>query len=173
MTNRLRELMLLRHAKSDWKDDDIADIDRPLASKGKKNACKLGAWLGSNDLMPDLVLVSPALRAQQTFKRLCNECSVSVITVEELYLAELDQLLKVLAEAPYAERIMLVGHNPGLESLLHYLTSREQEPQTQLFPTCSLAHIILPSDWSSIESGSGHLKQFITPKDIKAVAKSA
>lgn len=167
MSNRLRELMLLRHAKSDWKDEDLADIDRPLSGRGKKNACKLGVWLNEHNLMPDLILVSPALRTQQTLKRLCNECNVSTITVDSLYLAELDDLLQVLADAPNAERIMLIGHNPGLESLLNYLTNRNEEPETRLFPTCSMAHIILPAEWQNIEVGSGHLKQFITPKDLK------
>ena len=121
MAGKLRELMLLRHAKSDWKDADLGDIDRPLSDKGKKNAAKMGKWLNDKNLMPDLILVSPAVRAQQTLKRICNECTANAITVDSLYLADLEQLRQVLADAPQAERIMLIGHNPGLEKLFNLL----------------------------------------------------
>ncbi|WP_321324861.1 SixA phosphatase family protein [Thiomicrorhabdus sp.] len=167
MASKLRELMLLRHAKSDWKDVDVDDIDRPLSDKGKKNASKMGKWLKEKNLMPDLILASPALRAQQTLKRICNECSATAITVDTLYLAELDQLRQVLADAPQAERIMLIGHNPGLETLFNLLIFETKPSHVQLFPTCALAHLILPGDWSNIEAGDGKLQQFVTPKDIK------
>lgn len=167
MASKLRELMLLRHAKSAWKDREISDIERPLSDKGKKSASKLGKWLKQQNLMPDLILVSPATRAQQTLRRICNECSATAITVEALYLAEIDQLQQVLADAPFAERIMLIGHNPGLEQLFNLLISETKPSHVQLFPTCSMAHLILPSDWSSIEAGDGKLQQFVTPKDIK------
>jgi len=160
--------MLLRHAKSDWKNADLADIDRPLSDKGKKNAAKMGKWLNDKNLMPDLILVSPAVRAQQTLKRICNECSANAITVDSLYLANLEQLCQVLADSPHAERIMLIGHNPGLEQLFNLLIPQTDPKHVQLFPTFALAHLILPGDWSNIESGDGKLQQFITVKDIKS-----
>lgn len=167
MPNRLRELMLLRHAKSDWKEADFEDIERPLSDRGKKNAAKLGKWLKSQNLMPDLILVSPAVRAQQTLKRICNECPSTAITVESLYLADASELQKVLADAPHAERIMLIGHNPGLEALYNLLISENESSHIQLFPTCAMAHLIMPNDWKSIEPGDGKVQQFITPRDIK------
>ena len=169
MANRLRELMLLRHAKSDWKEDDVIDIERPLSSRGKKNAAKLGKWLVDNNIMPDLIISSPAQRAQQTLRRICNECSANAIMVDELYLAEIPQLLKILAESPSAERIMIIGHNPGLEDLLHLLTLGEEQQKVRLFPTCALAHLVLPDDWQNIEPGTAKLQQFITPKSLKKV----
>lgn len=168
MAGRLRELMLLRHAKSDWKSDSEDDISRPLSDKGKKHASKLGKWLFQNQLMPDLILASPAIRAQQTLKRICNECSASAIIVDSLYNADINQLKQVLADAPFAERIMLVGHNPGLENLFNLLVSEQQPVEhVQLFPTCAMAHFIMPSDWSHLEAGDGKLQQFITPKQLK------
>ena len=167
MSNKLRELMLLRHAKSNWKKDDLTDIERPLSDKGKKNAAKLGKWLLQHNLMPDLILVSPAVRAQQTLKRICNECPASAITVDSLYLADIPQLKQVLADAPFAERIMLIGNNPGLESLYNMLVTETPESHVQLFPTCAMAHLILPSDWKNLEEGDGKLQQFVTPKDFK------
>jgi len=169
MSNRLRELMLLRHAKSDWKDDSILDIERPLSARGKKNAIKMGKWLSQNNLMPDLIIASPAVRAQQTLRRICNECSASSVTVDKLYMADVEQLLEVLAEAPVsAERVMIIGHNPGLETLLNLLLNDRSKEETQLFPTCALAHLIMPEDWSELSPGSAHLRQFATPKAIKS-----
>jgi phosphohistidine phosphatase len=167
MASKLRELMLLRHAKSDWKQTDLLDVDRPLSDKGKKNARKVGKWLKSQNLMPDLILVSPAQRAQQTLRRICSECPANTVTVDALYLAELGTLRKVLAEAPSAERVMIIGHNPGLELLYRFLHNKPEEDCIHLFPTSSLAHFILPQDWHNLEQGDGKLTQFVRPKEIK------
>ena len=169
MASKLRELMLLRHAKSDWKQPGLIDIARPLSDKGKKNALKIGKWLKSQNLMPDLILVSPAQRAQQTLRRICSECSANTVTVDELYLADLDTLRKILADAPAAERVMIIGHNPGLERLYRFLHNEPEEDAIHLFPTASLAHFILPQDWNNLEQGDGKLTQFIRPKEIKFI----
>ena len=171
MAAKLRELMLLRHSKSEWKNNELTDIERPLSDRGKKNASKMGRWLKEQDLIPDLILVSPAKRTQQTLRRVCSDFLVNSITVDALYLADLNTLLKVLSEAPSAERIMIIGHNPGLEMLFAFL-NRENTPYSEnaepvtLFPTTSLAHFILPQAWHSLEQGDGKLIQFVRPKDI-------
>jgi len=175
MPTKLRELMLLRHAKSEWKNSDLADIERPLSDRGKKNASKMSKWLKSQALVPDLILVSPAQRAQQTLRRICNDCSVNTITVDSLYLADLTTLQQILAETPQAERVMIIGHNPSLEKLFEYLQYEESQSfkttastdTVTLFPTTSLAHFILPNDWSKLDRGDGKLVQFIRPKDLK------
>lgn len=171
MPNKLRELMLLRHAKSEWKPEGMDDLDRPLTDKGKKNAAKMGKWLLQQSLMPDLILVSPAQRAQQTLRRICNECPANTVTVQELYRADLPTLMKVLADTPEAQRVMVIGHNPGLERMLTFLTdpedqSCEKDDSVKLFPTTALAHFILPQDWRQLEEGDGKLVQFVRPKDI-------
>ncbi len=170
MTIKLRELMLLRHAKSEWKDA-VPDINRPLSDRGKKNALKMGSWLKEHALEPDLILVSPATRAQQTLRRICHDFSANSITLDALYLADLQTLLHILSEAPQAERIMIIGHNPGLEHLFEYLNhdALSQTSSTEaitLFPTTSLAHFILPESWKLLEKGDGKLIQFIRPKHI-------
>ncbi|VAW49489.1 Phosphohistidine phosphatase SixA [hydrothermal vent metagenome] len=174
MPTKLRELILLRHAKSEWKQADLADIDRPLSDRGKKNATKMGRWLKEQALIPDLILVSPAQRAQQTLRRIFSEFSANVVTVDALYLADLPSLLNTLRETPQAECVMIIGHNPGLEELFEFL-NHETNPnpsnnanteQVTLFPTCALAHFVLPQTWSSLEKGDGKLLQFIRPKEI-------
>lgn len=166
MSNRLRELVILRHAKSDWKDEDQADIDRPLSEKGRKSAIKVGRWMFQNKLIPDLILTSPAKRAQQTLKRICNECGSQTLIMDELYNADLETLKEILATAPQVERLMLIGHNPGLERLFTFLQKDNEKQQTHLFPTASLAHFVLPNDWRDLQSGDGRLISFIRPKDI-------
>jgi len=167
MSNQLRELILLRHAKSDWKDGEQADIDRPISDKGKKSALKVGKWMLQNNLIPDLILTSPAKRVQQTLRRICSECGSQTIIVDELYNAELETLKQVLAKAPEVERLMIIGHNPGLERLFNFLQKNTQEQESHLFPTAALAHFILPNNWSELQSGDGKLIQFIRPKEIK------
>lgn len=168
--NRLRELLLLRHAKSDWKEE-LEDIERPLAEKGKKSASRLGQWLIENKIEPDYILISPAQRTQQTFKRLKFNKDTSTAVIEDtLYLATLDQLIDVLQKIPsHYEKVMIIGHNPGLEELAQYLESERHcdDCDTRLFPTGSLAHFVLPSNWQKLSAGSGKLVQFIRPKDIK------
>lgn len=165
MPNRLRELILLRHAKSDWRDESLADIDRPLSERGRKNAVKVGKWLHHNNLMPDYIMASPARRVQQTLKRLCAECSTEAHYLDELYLADLNTLQQLLAEAPDVKRLMIIGHNPGLERLFNFLDSHS-ESESHLFPTASLAHFVLPDDWQQLQSGDGRLIQFMRPKDM-------
>ncbi|VAW46622.1 Phosphohistidine phosphatase SixA [hydrothermal vent metagenome] len=174
MPTKLRELMLLRHAKSEWKNSDLTDIERPLSDRGKRNASKMGRWLKEHALIPDLILVSPAQRAQQTLRRICNEFSANTISIDSLYLADLNTLLHTLSETPQAERVMIIGHNPGLEELFEFL-KHDINPNTlvtktfeavTLFPTSSLAHFILPQSWQTLEKGDGKLIQFIRPKDI-------
>lgn len=165
--HKLRELILLRHAKSDWKDDQHSDIERPISAKGKKQATKVAKWLQDHALLPDLILVSPAKRAQQTYRRICKECPSESITLDELYLAELDTLKTVLAKVKNAHRVMIIGHNPGLEQLYRFLLPPQPNEQPHLFPTASIAHFILPNCWQQLESGDGKLQQFVRPKDIK------
>lgn len=167
MANKLRELLLVRHAKSDWKQPDQDDIDRPLCDKGKKNARKVGKWLQNQGLMPDLILVSPACRAQQTLKRICSECPATSQTIDALYMADLETLKQILAKAEESRRVMIIGHNPGLEKLFLFLKNQPLEGDTHLFPTASVAHFILPENWHNLEAGDGILQQFIRPKDIK------
>jgi phosphohistidine phosphatase len=174
MPAKLRELILLRHAKSEWKQAELTDIERPLSDRGKKNATKLGRWLKQQKLTPDLILVSSAKRTQQTLRRICSEFSANSVTIDALYLADLPTLLKTLGETPDAERVMIIGHNPGLKELFDFL-NHETEQNTlgiensdiTLFPTCTLAHFILPQAWKTLEKGDGKLLQFIRPKDIQ------
>ena len=130
-------LLVLRHGKSDW-TTGLEDFHRPLVGRGRKGARKMGAWIRHLDLIPDAVLSSPAARARATTEAACKTLGIpldNVIWDERLYEAPGTQVLSVLAEAPKkAKRLLLVGHNPGLEELIHLLVG---ETPGRAAPTCS------------------------------------
>ena len=141
-----RTLILLRHAKSDWSGDE-ADIDRPLAKRGRRQAPDAGRWLATNIDSIDLAVVSPANRARSTWDIVSAELAVLPPTRidDRVYAASDDELLAVLRELPdHVATVVLVGHNPGIEDLASRLTG-EWAPM----PTSALAVITVSGSWSS------------------------
>jgi phosphohistidine phosphatase len=120
MNYSARTLYLLRHAKSDWDDPALADIDRPLAPRGRKAARAMARYLKNSGIRPELILCSPARRARQTLELLTEAWPVfpNVSFAPWLYAASASKLLAKLRELPHeAASVMLIGHNPGLEDL--------------------------------------------------------
>jgi phosphohistidine phosphatase len=166
-----RELLLLRHGKSDW-GQNLDDFNRPLKERGIRGAQRIAVWLQQQDLLPDFIISSPAVRAIETAKTVCNTMGMDAkkISCEQLaYGASLANLLKVLKASPgQAARVMLVGHNPGLEELLVYL-AKDKIPTPSdgnLLPTATLARLVLPDDWSKLGKGCGTLKSITRPKEL-------
>lgn len=167
-----RELLILRHGKSDW-GLGVEDFYRPLKNRGKRGAQHIGIWLWQHDLRPGLIVSSPAERAITTAHKCCKSMGLSVDIISEdqrIYEASLDELLAVLAEVPGDQvRVMLVGHNPGLEELLVYLSDDEM-PLTEdgkLLTTATLARLEMPDDWSSLNSHCASLKDLIRPREFQ------
>ena len=141
-----RTLVLLRHAKSDWSGDE-ADIDRPLARRGRRQAPEAGRWLATNLDTIDLAVVSPANRARSTWELASAELADPPPTRidDRVYAASDDELLAVLHELPdHLETVVLVGHNPGIEELASRLTGAWTS-----MPTSALAVISVPGSWST------------------------
>lgn len=167
-----RELYILRHAKSDWESGAKADSERPLNKRGRKDAPLIGSWMREHYLYPGLVLCSPALRARETLEAVTEELQLPperIRIVDELYMANLGTLLKILRDIPAAsDSIMLVGHNPGLDDLVAYL-SHVALPLTEsgkLMTTACLAHFKLPDDWTELE-GKGELVEVVRPAELE------
>ena len=166
-----RELLILRHGKSDWDTGDT-DFRRPLKNRGKRAAQRMGVWLWQQELRPDLVISSPAERAINTAHKCCKSMDVPVSTIikdERIYMASLDALLAVLADAPgESQRILLVGHNPGLENLLMYLTDHDVVYGTdgKLLPTATLAHLEMPEQWQDLAPGCATLHAVRRPREL-------
>lgn len=170
--NGERELIVLRHAKSAWDTDAPSDFERPLAKRGKRDAPRMGEWMKARGLVPDFVVCSPARRARQTARRALeamDDMPVEIRWEEELYGAGLRTLLAVLAGVPGASRrVMIVGHNPGLESLVLYLAGDDFPfgEEKKIFPTAALAHFVMPEDWTILDHGSGELMATMRPKRL-------
>ncbi|MCP4702725.1 MAG: histidine phosphatase family protein [Gammaproteobacteria bacterium] len=167
-----RELLILRHAKSAWDTDVPTDFERPLAKRGKKDAPKMGKWLRQQNLMPDTIISSPAVRAKQTVIKACREMGIDKEQVHwdpRIYEAGTQSLLEVLAACPPdAKRVLLTGHNPGVESLVMHLCGTELRiPEDgKLLPTAALAYLKMPADWKHLESGSASLVSITRVRNI-------
>jgi phosphohistidine phosphatase len=169
-----KRLILLRHAKSAW-PDGVEDSARPLADRGSRAAPLMGDYLAKRRLTPELVVVSPARRTEDTWslvrKLLLPETAVSQ-TEKRIYEASAETLLAVIRETEASVRsLMIIGHNPGLEDLARRLmASREGEHAERLlekYPTAGLAVFDFDgADWSAIQPGKGRLKAFVTPKSL-------
>ncbi len=169
-----RELLILRHAKSDPGTAATIDFERPLAKRGKADAPRVGSWLYREGLVPDYVVSSPAERARQTAQRVCKAMEFKtghIVWDKKVYEADVPTLLGALARCPAdAWLVMLVGHNPGLEDLVRYLVGDEiDEPADgKLLPTAAVARIEMPQAWDSLDPGCGHLVGITRPKALPA-----
>lgn len=168
-----RTLVLLRHAKSSWKDDELDDFERPLAPRGQRAAPVVAADLARRCGPPDLVLCSPAQRALETWFHLAPHCPrTRVEMVWALYLADLATLLQTLQGLDDGVRhVAVIGHNPGLEELARSLCgdgpARALKRLRDKFPTAAYAQIVLPgAPWPTLTPGAGRLNRFVRPKDL-------
>ncbi|MES9943086.1 MAG: histidine phosphatase family protein [Candidatus Thiodiazotropha sp. 6PLUC1] len=166
-----RELMLLRHGKSDW-TELVEDFKRPLKDRGKRGAQRIGVWLLQQRLQPDYVISSPAERAiitAQKAVKVMGQDADAIIQERRIYAARVDDLLKVLAEIPEdAKRVLLVGHNPSLEALTEYLEGKRipLPKDGKLLPTATIARIKMPSDWQKLKPGDGKLRTIIRASSL-------
>ena len=166
-----RELLLLRHGKSDW-STGVDDYHRPLKDRGKRGAQRIGVWLAQQQRVPDLIVTSPAERALVTAQKACKAMGNGDAGIQQdrrIYAAGIDELLAVLGDCPQdAGRVMLVGHNPGLEELFSWL-ARETVPlpdDGKLLPTATLASLQLPADWQVLTAGCARLDAITRPETL-------
>lgn len=164
-----RELLLLRHAKSDWETSFLNDFERPLAKRGRRDAPKVGEWLLREGLVPDLVISSPAERARETALLVCSAMDYKknkVVWDEDIYEAGMLSLLEVLGRCPQKARaVMLVGHNPGMEDLMRYLLGEgvDTPADGKLLPTATVARLEMPKDWGKLDAGCANLLEVRRP----------
>ena len=162
----MKTLLILRHAKSSWKDTSLADHDRPLNKRGKQDAPRMGKFLRKQDLVPDRIISSTAKRARKTAKAVAKACHCKdkVELTQELYHAGPGSYLAVLQNLPDDDqRVMVVGHNPGMEALVAHLTNRRET-----MPTAALAHVALPiKQWTELDyETQGELLNLWRPKAL-------
>ncbi|MGZ2487999.1 phosphohistidine phosphatase [Rhizobium pisi] len=166
-------LILLRHAKSAW-PDGVADRERPLADRGRKAAPVIGAYMAREKLIPDLVLVSPARRARETWKLVRGAFSKKVSEREaaDIYEVSAERILDMIrAVEPGIRTLLIIGHNPGIENAASLIMVDGDADAVgrmrEKFPTAGLAVIDLDLDgWDEIAAGTGYLARFVTPQSL-------
>jgi phosphohistidine phosphatase len=175
----MRRLMLLRHSKTENDAPSGRDRDRRLDDRGRRDAAEIGGWIGRHPPFPGSVLVSPAVRAHQTWeiawqamKALVPEPQVEL--VPELYGADPSQLLETIRDASAADpkTLMLVGHNPGMHELALALTgsgdAAGRKALADNLPTSGLAVFDFGiDDWADVAFRRGRLVRFMSPKLLK------
>jgi len=165
--NMTKTLLLLRHGKSSWKDESLPDIKRPLKKRGEEASEEIGKLLKKHKLLPDLILTSPAKRAKSTAEIAAKEAGISkhVEVVDGLYMAEVKDIFKALAEMEGSHKVvMVVGHNPGLEAVLQVFSGHVDS-----LPTGALACLRLEiDDWKAISMDTAaELVHFWNPEEEK------
>ena len=164
------ELLLLRHAKSSWDSAARADFDRPLAPRGIRNATRLGAYTADQDYRPDLTLCSAAQRARETAQLVLSQNPGAQLEIREsLYHAGLATLVNSVREQPDdLARLMIVGHNPGMDQLLVYLCENEISltGSGKLMTTATLARIECKCAWAQLAPEHCNLIALLRPGDL-------
>ncbi len=173
----MKTILILRHAKSDWGDPDLADFDRPLAKRGLKDAPLIGQLLADFDSVPDLIVASPARRAEQTTELVAEACGYRkpIQWESSFYGGDSQAVLAALQRLPAAvERVMLVGHNPTLEETIAELLCAAEVGWSDHFPvrlpTAGLVCLEVDLvDWADLEPGQAALCWLVIPKLVKAL----
>jgi phosphohistidine phosphatase len=175
----MRRLMLLRHAKTESEAPSGRDQDRRLDERGRRDAAEIGNWIGRHPPFADTVMVSPAVRAHQTWDLAWDAMKdhappPQVEFLPELYGADPAHLLEVIrsAVATDPKRLMLVGHNPGMHELALALAGSGdgagRKALTDNLPTSGLAVFdFAVDDWSDVGFRRGRLVLFVSPKLLK------
>jgi phosphohistidine phosphatase len=163
----MKTLLLMRHAKSSFKDGDLPDFERPLTKRGEKDAPKMGKLLKEKELTPDLILCSTAQRASQTAELVAEKCKYEreIVFVQDFYLGEPEAYMNALRDLDdeHTDTVLVIGHNPGLESLLQVLTDKVES-----LPTSAIAQLELPiRTWKALNTDViAHLKHLWLPRDL-------
>ena len=179
----MRRLMLLRHAKTEHDAPSGQDQDRRLDDRGRLDAAAIGRWIGRHPPLPDVVLVSTAVRTQQTWE-IAREAmrdaaedpapEPQVESMAELYGADPAQLLQIIrmADATDPKRLMVIGHNPGMHELALALAGSGDAAGRKALagnlPTSGLAVLdFAVDDWADVAFRRGRLVLFVSPKLLK------
>lgn len=158
----MKTLLILRHAKSSWKAPDLDDHDRPLNKRGARDAPRVGRLLRERGWVPDLILCSTAARARATAALVAEAagCKGELRAMSELYLAEPEAYVDLVREVDdSAASVLVVGHNPGIEQLLHLVCDADED-----MPTAALARVVFAVPrWREVRRGQ--LEEIWRPRD--------
>ena len=166
----MKEVILLRHAKSDWATEFLKDIDRPLNERGYNDAYTLSQWFAKNVKHPDKLIISTATRAFSTAMIFARAIDLPLNKIElepRIYESPANRLLTIISERNENEnRMMMVGHNPGFSDLCQLISGGTGFDD---IPTCALVHLSLDiHKWSEVKAGCGKVLVYQFPKNFKS-----
>ena len=162
----MKDLLLLRHAKSSWEDSELSDFERPLNGRGKRDAPIIGKLILKEKLTPHFIISSPAARARDTADIVAKKCQYKgkISFRSSLYATSPQEYLRTLQSLKDDYKLVLVvGHNPAIIELVELLTGMAES-----IPTCALAHIKLPiKKWEELQLGTKYeLVKIWKPKEL-------
>ena len=165
----MKRLTLIRHANADWKDASVADFDRPLNKRGFSEAEAMGKLLLEQSLVPELLLASPARRAQQTADTIARKLELPmrrVKSAEHLYLARPDDILTLVrSTGPRVQHLAIVGHNPGISELARLLGPVDTAV-TELATAAACTLTFAVRSWTGITPPATRATQFEPPSKL-------
>ena len=161
----MKRLYLIRHAKSSWKDVDLADIDRPLNKRGERDAPFMGELLKKLQAKPDLIISSPAKRARKTAAIIARQIGYpgdKILIEDSIYALCVPTILNVINDIDDSQdEVMIFGHNPDFTALANYLTNSE----VANIPTCGIFCVDFDiQSWKEVKKGNGSVSFFEYPK---------
>ncbi|MES0882641.1 SixA phosphatase family protein [Roseibium sp. SCP14] len=167
-------LLLLRHAKSDWGDPSLADIDRPLNRRGKSAAVEMSRYMKTERLLPNRILCSTSQRTRETLAKLLPylQQETQILLLSDLYRQSEDDYTDLIRKhGSRAQNLMIIGHNPATEETAFALAGTgNADAMNDLqvkYPTAALSVIDFDiSDWSDLKPKTGHLERFVKPRDL-------
>jgi phosphohistidine phosphatase len=168
-----RQLLIMRHAKSDWGSGISSDFERPLNRRGSEDAPRMGRWMTTEGLEPDYILASPAQRARETVLAVCAELETDESDIHwepRIYEASVDTLVELLEAVPAeVTRILMVGHNPGLEGVVQRLSGAgvPLSENGKGFTTANLAQLEIPMAGEMLGYQCARLIGVTRPSDLK------
>ncbi len=170
----MKTIYLLRHAKSSWQDQEVEDINRPLTKRGRKAAKAMASHLAAQAIVPGQILCSPALRTRETLKQMEAklDAAIPVRFEKGIYNADASSLLRRLRRlSDGLSSVMIIGHNPGLETLALMLAGEGEttarDKLANKYPTGTLAVLTAPvAHWRDLAPESARLEAFVRPKDL-------
>ena len=163
----MKTLLLMRHAKSSWKDLGLPDRERPLNKRGSRDAPRMGKLIKKKEIIPDHIMCSTAKRARSTAKRVVEACGYDgeIELLELLYGADPEDYFHALNNvSDEYDIVMIIGHNPTMEAFLQILSD-----EIEALPTGALAQIVLKiQSWKELDYDTfGKLKNLWTPRSLK------
>lgn len=165
----MKQILLMRHGKSDWSNPELEDFDRPLKKRGRKDSAMMGKLLNEKKQLPGVVLCSTAARAKETLARLQKSITLDadILYYDTFYYEGIEAIINALGKLPdKVNRAMVIGHNPTMENLVMRVFNLEHKEIKM--PTAAIAFISNnTSSWKTLQWKESKLDAILTPKDFK------